>query len=119
MEQTSNGQIPLPGAKASLWKGDIKVSGDWESGSDGYFSIPPLPIDGILGQYGSGTYTVKVVPPSRSMMKPDPLEATKEGTLTKCERTKPGDTCSRSLTIDIGIFYFTYKPTYPGPGGGG
>lgn len=53
------------------------------------------------------------------MMKPDPLKATKEVTLTKCERKKPGDTCPRSLTIDVGIFYFTYKPAYPGPGGGG
>jgi hypothetical protein len=119
MELTSSGAIPLPGAKAYLYKGTEQLSGPWESDSDGYFSIPPSPIDGILGQYGSGTYTVKVVPPSRSMMQPDPLEATKEVTLTKCERTKPGDTCPRALTIDVGIFYFTYKPTYPGPGGGG
>ncbi len=117
VEQTSSGQVPLSGATANLWKGDTKVSSDWESGSDGYFFIPPFPIDGILGQYGSGIYTVKVVPPSRSMMRPEPLEATKDVTLTKCERTNPGDPCPRSLTIDIGTFVFTYKPAYPGPGG--
>ncbi len=117
MEQTSGGQVPLPGANAFLYKGTDQFSGPWESGSDGYFFIPPFPIDGILGQYGSGIYTVKVVPPSRSMMKPEPLEATKDVTLTKCERTNPGDPCPRSLTIDIGTFVFTYKPAYPGPGG--
>ena len=117
MEQTSSGQVPLPGANASLYKGTDQLSGPWESGSDGYFFIPPFPIDGILGQYGSGTYTVKVVPPSRSMMRPEPSEATKDVTLTKCERTKPNDPCPRSLTIDVGTFVFTYKPAYPGPGG--
>ncbi len=117
MEQTSSVPIPLSGAKASLWKGDTKVSGDWESGSDGYFSIPPLEIDAALAQHGSGTYTVKVVPPPRSMMRPEPLEATKDVTLTKCERTKLGATCPRALMIDVGTFYLTYKPAYPGPGG--
>ncbi len=119
MELTSGGAIPLPGAKAYLYKGTNQLSGPWESDSDGYFFIPPLYIDAALGQYGSGSYAVKVVPPARSMMKPDPLEATKDVNLTKCERTKPSDTCPRALTEDVGIFYFTYKPAFPGPGGGG
>jgi hypothetical protein len=71
-------------------------------------------------QYGSGTYTVKVVPPDRSMLRPEPLEGVKDVSLMKCERKKPGDNCPRSLTIDVGTFYFTYKPAFPGgPGGGG
>jgi len=111
--------IPLPGAQAYLYKGTNQLSGPWESDSDGYFFIPPLHIDAALNQYGSGSYTVKVIPPSRSMMKPDPLEATKDVNLTKCERTKQNDTCPRALTEDVGIFYFTYKPAFPGPGGGG
>lgn len=118
MERTSSGQVPLSGAKASLWKGDTKVSGDWESGSDGYFEIPTFVIDGVLNQHGSGTYTVKVIPPSRSMMRPEPLEGVRDVDLTKCERTRLQDTCPRALTIDVGTFVFTYKPAYPGPGGG-
>lgn len=118
MEQTSSGQVPLPGAKASLWKGDTKVSGDWESGSNGYFEIPPFVIDGVLNQHGSGTYTVKVIPPSRSMMRPEPLEGVRDVDLTKCERTRLRDTCPRALTIDVGTFVFTYRPGYPGPGPG-
>lgn len=118
LERTSSGSyIPLPGAKVSLWKGDNKVSGDWESDSNGYFFIPPDEIDTVIEQHGSGTYTVKVVPPSRSMMRPEPPEDTDDVTLTRCERTKPRDPCPRSLTIDVGTFVFTYKPAYPGPGG--
>jgi hypothetical protein len=120
IEQTSSGSTALPGAKAYLYKGTQELVGPWESGSDGYFFIPPFPLDGILMQYGSGTYTVKVVPPHRSMLRPEPLEGVKDVSLMKCERKKPGDNCPRSLTIDVGTFYFTYKPTFPGgPGGGG
>lgn len=119
LEQTNTGSyVPLPGAKASLWKGGTKVSSDWTSDSDGYFFISSLEIDAALAQFGNGDYTVKVIPPSRSMMRPEPREATKDVTLTKCERTKPGDTCTRALTIDTGTFVFTYKPAFPGPGGG-
>jgi|GEM_PF-1176764 len=116
MEQTSRGSIALPSANAYLYKGTQELGGPWESGSDGYFFIPPFPLEGILMQYGSGTYTVKVVPPARSMLRPEPLEGLKDVSLTKCERKKPGDNCPRSLTIDVGTFYFTYKPVF---GGGG
>ncbi len=117
MEQTSNGSTVLPGANAYLYKGTNQLSGPWESDSNGYFFIPPFSVDGILMQYGSGTYTVKVIPPSRSMLRPEPLEGLKDVSLTKCARKNPGDTCPRSLTIDVGTFYFTYKPAYPGPDG--
>ncbi|MEM2568035.1 MAG: hypothetical protein QXH20_06150 [Candidatus Bathyarchaeia archaeon] len=117
MEQTSNGQIPLSGAKASLWKGDKKVSSDWESNSLGYFEIPPYQIDTALAQHGSGIYTVKVEPPARSMRRPkplEPLEAKKDVSLTKCERKKSEDPCPRSLTMDVGTFVFIYEPAGPG-----
>ena len=123
MEQTSSGQnIALPGAQAYLYKGTNQLSGPWESDSDGYFFIPPLHIDAALNQYGSGSYTVKVIPPSRSMMEAVPVEpkdGSKNVNLTKCERKDPKDQCPRALTEDVGIFYFTYKPAFPGPGGGG
>jgi len=69
-----------------------------------------------LAQYGSGKYTVKVIPPSRSMLRPEPMEGSKEVTLTKCERLEARDTCPRDFTVDTGIFYFTYKPAFPGGG---
>lgn len=119
MEQTSSGEVPLANAKAYLCKNDQQLSGPWTTDSDGYFFIPPFEIDAVLAQYGSGTYTVKVVPPGRSMMKPEPLEASKSVSLTKCERKEPLDSCPRALTVDVGTFVFTYKPAYPGPGGGG
>jgi len=117
MELTSDGKaIPLPGAKAYLYKGDQQLSGPWESDSDGYFFIPSFAIDRVLAQYGSGKYTVKVIPPSRSMLRPEPMEGSKEVTLTKCERLEAMDTCPRGLTEDTGIFYFTYEPAFPGGG---
>jgi hypothetical protein len=62
MEQTSNGQlIPLSGASAYLYKGENRVSGPWWSDNNGYFSIPAKDLDEILNNYGSGSYTVKVV----------------------------------------------------------
>jgi hypothetical protein len=122
MEQTSNGQlIPLSGASAYLYKGENRVSGPWWSDNNGYFSIPAKDLDEILNNYGSGSYTVKVVPPPRSMMKAVPVspeEGTKDVSLTKCERKDPGDECPRALTIDVGIFVFTYMPAFPGPGRG-
>ncbi|MCX7967201.1 MAG: hypothetical protein N3B10_01795, partial [Armatimonadetes bacterium] len=123
MEQTSSGsQVPLAGAIVSLWKGDIKVSEDQLSGTDGRFTIPALQIDTALNQHGSGTYHLKVVPPSRSMLRAKPPSYPTEDrptnvTLTKCERTKPSDTCPRALTINAGIFIFTYEPAFRGPGG--
>ncbi len=118
MEQTASGLVALPGARVYLFKGEQELSGPWESDTNGAFAIPPFVIDAILAQHGSGTYTIKVIPPSRSMMHPEPLEATKNVDLTKCERLKPLDTCPRALTVDVGQFSFTYKPAYPGPGGG-
>ncbi|MGQ9520096.1 MAG: hypothetical protein ACUVTP_08440 [Candidatus Fervidibacter sp.] len=119
MERTSNGQvIALSEAQAYLYKGDQQLSGPWESGSDGYFFVPPFVIDTILNQHGGGTYTVKVIPPARSMMRPVPQERTKNVDLTKCERLNPLDTCTRALTIDVGLFYFSYEPAFPGPGDG-
>jgi hypothetical protein len=119
MEQTSNGQlIPLSGASAYLCKGENRVSDTWWSDNNGYFSIPARDLDEILNNYGSGSYTVKVVPPPRSMMKAVPEEGTKDVSLTKCERKDPKDECPRALTIDVGTFVFTYKPAFPSPGGG-
>lgn len=124
MEQTSNGQtIALPNAVAYLYKGEERLSDPdlCKSDNNGYFFIPAPNIDTALNQYGSGSYTVKVVPPPRSMMKAVPVspeEGTKDVSLTKCERKDPKDECPRALTIDVGIFVFTYKPAFPGPGGG-
>jgi hypothetical protein len=42
MEQTSSGSTALPGAKAYLYKGTQELVGPWDSGSDGYFFIPPF-----------------------------------------------------------------------------
>lgn len=123
VEQTSSGSlVPLPYAIASLWKGDVKVSEDQLSGTDGRFTIPARHIDTALNQYGSGTYYLKVIPPSRSMLRAKPPSYPTEDrptnvTLTKCERTKPSDTCPRALTINAGIFIFTYEPAFRGPGG--
>lgn len=111
--------FPLPRAQVYLFKGDQQLSGPWESDDDGYFLIPPFEIDAILAQYGSGTYTVKEIPPARSTIMPVPKEETKNVNLTKCERLKPLDECPRALTVDAGIFHFRYEyePTFSSLGG--
>jgi len=117
MEQTSNGQlVALPTAQAYLYRGDQQLSGPWYSDSDGYFFIPYFDIDGVLEQHGSSTYTIKVIPPSRSMLRPEPVEGKKDVTLTRCERLKPDAPCPRAKTVDVGIFVFTYQPPENPPG---
>jgi len=110
MEQTGGGPLPLSGAKAALYRGDQKLSSDYTSGTDGYFAIDPLAIDGILANNGSGAYTVKVYPPVRSMMRVSPYPGVSDVALTRCQRTQSADECSRRATVDAGIFSFTYMP---------
>lgn len=117
MELTRDGKaIPLSEAQVYLFKGDQQLSGPWRSDKDGYFSIPPFEIDAMLDQHGSGTYTVKVIPPARSGMKPVPQEKAQNIDLTKCEQLDPLDECPRALTVDLGAFCFSYEPAFPGPG---
>jgi len=122
MEQTSDGQnIALSGAEAYLYKGEQQLSGPWISDDNGYFFIPPERVDEVLNEYGSGSYTVKVIPPSRSMMEAVPVaprDGFKDVNLTKCERKDSKDLCPRALTIDVGTFIFTYEPPSSGPDGG-
>jgi len=113
MEQTGGGPLPLSGAKAALYRGDQKLSSDYTSGTDGYFAIDPLAIDGILANNGSGAYTVKVYPPVRSMMRVSPYPGVSDVALTRCQRTQSADECSRRATVDAGIFSFTYMPISP------
>lgn len=94
-------------AKASLWKGDQKLTADYETDSNWIFTIPPMEIDGLA----SGTYTLRVdTPPPASMHTISPPYHTKDVTLTKCERTKPGVDCPRRTTINAGTFQFTVEP---------
>ncbi len=106
---------PLANARAYLYKDDIQLSDACYSDPQGYFTIPALHIDTALAKYGSGTYTIKVIPPPRSPMQPDPKEALKEVTLTKCEQPKSGE-CPRAFTVNVGEFVFTYKPPTQPPG---
>ncbi|MEM2691548.1 MAG: hypothetical protein QXS01_05570 [Candidatus Bathyarchaeia archaeon] len=120
LEQTSNGVTPLPGAKVYVLKNGQQLPGEWKSWYDGYFEIPAHVIDAWLEQYGEGVYTVKVVPPARSMRQPNPTSIPRDTpSLTKCVRKSYGEFCPRDTTVNLGDFVFTYQPPNNPPGGSG
>ena len=122
-ERKSDGSaVPLSGATVEVFKGDqlIYSTQSQSGGIVGSFEIPGHIIDGWLDKYGDSSFTVKVTPPSRSMMRPNPpfiLRDTPK--ITKCRRRKTDEPCPRDATINLGDFIFTYEPPRSGPGGGG
>ena len=122
-EWTSDGRlVPLPGATVEVFKGTQRLyetTTESSSGIIGSFHIPAHLIDSWLEQYGDTSFTIKVTPPARSMLQPDPPFILKETpTITKCRRRKTNEPCPRDTTVDLGGFTFTYKPPQSPPGGG-
>jgi hypothetical protein len=122
-ERQSDGSlVPLPGTTVEVFKGTQRLYGtttESSSGIIGSFFIPAHLIDSWLEQYGDTSFTIKVTPPARSMLRPDPPFILKDTpTITKCQRRKSEEPCPRDKTIDLGDFVFTYKPPESPPGGG-
>ncbi|MFA0735492.1 MAG: hypothetical protein OGMRLDGQ_001992, partial [Candidatus Fervidibacter sp.] len=122
-ERQSDGSlVPLPGATVEVFKGTQRLYGtttESSSGIIGSFFIPAHLIDSWLEQYGDTSFTIKVTPPARSMLQPNPPFILKDTpTITKCRRRKTNEPCPRDTTIDLGGFVFTYKPPESPPGGG-
>jgi hypothetical protein len=122
-ERQSDGSlVPLPRATVEVFKGTQRLYGtttESSSGIIGSFFIPAHLIDSWLEQYGDTSFTIKVTPPARSMLRPDPPFILKDTpTITKCRRRKTNEPCPRDTTVDLGGFTFTYKPPQSPPGGG-
>jgi hypothetical protein len=122
-ERQSDGSlVPLPGATVEVFKGDQRIystQSESTKGIVGSFMIPGHIVDGWLNQYGDSSFTVKVTPPNRSMMQPNPPFIPRDTpTITKCRRRKTGESCPRDTTINLGDFIFTYQPPQQPPGGG-
>jgi hypothetical protein len=120
-ERTSDGGLtPLPEATVAVFKGaQSEPIFSTKSEDNGSFLIPGYIVDGWLNKYGDGSFTIKVTPPARSMLRPDPPFILKDTpTITKCQRRKSEEPCPRDKTIDLGDFVFTYKPPESPPGGG-
>jgi len=121
-ERKSDGSlVPLPGATVEVFKGDQRIySTQSEStGIVGSFMIPGHIVDSWLNQYGDSSFTVKVTPPPRSMMRPNPSFILRDTpTIIKCRRRKTDEPCPRDATINLGDFIFTYQPPQQPPGGG-
>jgi hypothetical protein len=122
-ERQSDGSlVPLPGATVEVFKGDQRIystQSESTKGIVGSFMIPGHIVDGWLDKYGDSSFTVKVTPPNRSMMQPNPPFIPRDTpTITKCRRRKTGESCPRDTTINLGDFIFTYQPPQQPPGGG-
>jgi len=120
-ERTSDGGlVPLLGATVEVFKGTQRLyetKTESSSGIIGSFQIPAHLIDSWLEQYGDTNFTIKVTPPSRSMLRPNPPFIPKDTpTITKCRRRKTDEPCPRDTTIELGDFVFTYKPPESPPG---
>jgi hypothetical protein len=122
-ERQSDGSlVPLPGATVEVFKGDQRIystQSESTKGIVGSFMIPGHIVDGWLNQYGDSSFTVKVTPPNRSMMQPNPPFIPRDTpTIIKCRRRKTYEPCPRDATINLGDFIFTYQPPQQPPGGG-
>jgi hypothetical protein len=122
-ERKSDGSlVPLPGATVEVFKGDQRIystQSESTKGIVGSFMIPGHIVDGWLDKYGDSSFTVKVTPPDRSMMQPNPRFIPRDTpTITKCRRRKTNEPCPRDTTINLGDFIFTYQPPKQPPGGG-
>jgi hypothetical protein len=121
-ERQSDGSlVPLPGATVEVFKGDQRIysTKSESTGIVGSFMIPGHIVDSWLNQYGDSGFTVKVTPPPRSMMRPNPSFILRDTpTITKCRRRKTNEPCPRDATINLGDFIFTYQPPQQPPGGG-